>query len=892
MQLHKKYVFALCLACGAWSATAQTNQRALEDFMLRGADFEPIHLTDSLRQLQASDDCLEALQFLYAYMPWPDVANYSVEFHRQQAECALRARRELPWGPQVPQREWLHFVLPARVNNEALDGFRPQYYKELKERVAGLSMREAVLEINHWCHEHVTYKPSDARTSSPLATLQTATGRCGEESTLTVAALRTVGIPARQVYTPRWAHTDDNHAWVEAWVDGEWHFLGACEPEPVLDLGWFNQPASRGMLMHTKVFGRYRGEEEIISQNDCFTEINVTPNYAATALTQVRVVDAAGKPCPGARVEFKIYNYAEFFTVKTAQTNRQGTASIRTGLGDFIAWATDGTHYGFAKIRAGAAGAEVRLTHGSGENFSEHFTVTPPQGSARLPQVSAETAARHARRLAHEDSLRAAYVASFADSAQTLRWCERTGLPFGEVRPYVVRSCGNWRNLQALLEEFPQRETLRWLGTLSEKDLRDFSLPTLRSHLQALHLETAGSLDEEQKDFVYKYIFSPRMHYEALTPWRTDFGQLPAEVADALRNGGAAGLAAWIAANVADNAERNPQGLSLSPARALATRRADALGRALLFVALCRTQGIAARINEVTGAVEYAETKEDEEVPTERSATWLRASLSAGTADAQAAKPAMASLSLTYEPRKFLENPNYYQHFTLSRLAKGRPVLQNYPEDATLATTFRKRCEVEAGDYLLTSGTRLADGSALVQVRVFAAAAGQKCAVPLVLPQEAGTVEVIGSFNSENRYLNAGKAREESILATTGRGYFALGLLKANHEPSNHLLQDLAQQRTALEAWGRPIVLLFESRADLAAFEKRRQEFAGLPRTVVFGIDASGSVRRDLTESGLAAPGDLPVLIVADTFNRVVSATQGYAVGLGTRLASLLGRLK
>ena len=79
------------------------------------------------------------------------------------------------------------------------------------------------------------------------------TGRCGEESTLLVAALRSVGIPARQVYTPRWAHTDDNHAWVEAWADGKWYFLGACEPEPVLNLGWFNAPASRGMLMHTKV---------------------------------------------------------------------------------------------------------------------------------------------------------------------------------------------------------------------------------------------------------------------------------------------------------------------------------------------------------------------------------------------------------------------------------------------------------------------------------------------------------------------------------------------------------------------------------------------------------------------------------------------------------------
>lgn len=78
-------------------------------------------------------------------------------------------------------------------------------------------MEDAILEVNHWCHEKATYQPSDARTHSPLATVYTAIGRCGEESTFLVAALRAVGIPARQIYTPRWAHTDDNHAWVEAW---------------------------------------------------------------------------------------------------------------------------------------------------------------------------------------------------------------------------------------------------------------------------------------------------------------------------------------------------------------------------------------------------------------------------------------------------------------------------------------------------------------------------------------------------------------------------------------------------------------------------------------------------------------------------------------------------
>ena len=113
------------------------------------------------------------------------------------------------------------------------------------------------------------------------------------------------------VYAPL-AHTDDNHAWVEAWADGHWYFFGACEPEPVLNLGWFNSPASRGMLMHTKVFGRYNGPEEIMLETPNYTEINVIDNYAPTAKAIVTVTDADGQPVADAKVEFKIYNYAEF----------------------------------------------------------------------------------------------------------------------------------------------------------------------------------------------------------------------------------------------------------------------------------------------------------------------------------------------------------------------------------------------------------------------------------------------------------------------------------------------------------------------------------------------------------------------------------------------------
>ena len=113
-----------------------------------------------------------------------------------------------------------HFVLPIRVNNENMDSSRWMFFAELKDRIRNLSMADAALEVNHWCHEKVCYRGTDGRTSSPLSTVKTAYGRCGEESTFTVAALRSVSIPARQCYTPRWAHSDDNHAWVEVWIDG------------------------------------------------------------------------------------------------------------------------------------------------------------------------------------------------------------------------------------------------------------------------------------------------------------------------------------------------------------------------------------------------------------------------------------------------------------------------------------------------------------------------------------------------------------------------------------------------------------------------------------------------------------------------------------------------
>lgn len=91
----------------------------------------------------------EALEFLYAYMPLADITDYPGEFHLMNVRSSLRAAEEMPWGKEISESLFRHFVLPVRVNNEHLDSARVVFYGELKERVRSLSLHDAILEVNH-----------------------------------------------------------------------------------------------------------------------------------------------------------------------------------------------------------------------------------------------------------------------------------------------------------------------------------------------------------------------------------------------------------------------------------------------------------------------------------------------------------------------------------------------------------------------------------------------------------------------------------------------------------------------------------------------------------------------------------------------------------------------
>lgn len=840
-------------------------------FLIKAATIDELRTPD-FSGLNASEQEMDALRFLYAYMPLADVTDYPIDFYLENVRATFEAREQMPWGKMVPELLFNHFVLPLRVNNEALDMSRPVFFKELKERVKGMSMEEAILEVNHWCHEHVTYQPSDARTLSPLACLNTAIGRCGEESTFTVAALRSIGIPARQVYTPRWAHTDDNHAWVEAWANGKWHFMGACEPEAVLDLGWFNAPASRALLMHTRAFGDYKGPEEVMSRTRNFTEINLIGNYAATAKVQVQVLDKSGNPVQGAKVEFRIYNYGEFYPAATKYTDKKGTASLTAGKGDMLVWASKDGWYGYGKVTFGKdSKVDIMLTRNNslqrGPTY-ETFDIVPPAEKAYSPKVTPEMAALNKQRFAHEDSIRKAYEATFVSPEKAKTMCP-------DAADYLVKSRGNWRTILEFVNKHSDNmeRTLGVLKGLNDKDMRDVPIAILEDAFNARSSQLGQRVEYEMITSPFKVTLQDAFDDATAAQFKAD----PSK------------LLAWVRDNISIHPEENALHIAQTPMGVWRSRVADGRGRDIFFVDLARSLDIESRMDPVTGKVQYRSGNDWNDVNFE-------------AAEQQNAQT--GTLKLRYTPTPTLDDPKYYHHFTLSRiLDDGSTQLLNYDEGdsgledgSSWSNTFQNGTTLDAGTYMLTSGTRAASGKVLVANRVFKVNPGETTTINLTMRQGSDIVAVIGNFNSESKFrlldseLKPVAGDAVSILSQTGRGYFIVGILGVGQEPTNHAMRDISQVNSAFDKWGRPMVLLFENEAEAQKYSQ--ENYGTLPKNIIYGIDTDGSILRQIAqEMKLQSESQLPVFIISDTFNRVLFCSQGYTIGLGEQLTKVINNL-
>jgi len=179
---------------------------------------------------------------------------------------------------------------------------------------------------------------------------------------------------------------------------------------------------------------------------------------------------------------------------------------------------------------------------------------------------------------------------------------------------------------------------------------------------------------------------------------------------------------------------------------------------------------------------------------------------------------------------------------------------------------------------MMTSGSRMADGSVCAHIQFFPVVDSVSTQAPLVMRTSDGKVSVVGSIDPEVNFLQEGKSSQQSILSATGRGYFILALMGSQDEPSNHAIRELEAASSILNKWGQKVVILTSDR-----------KAEGL--NAVYGSDPGEKVRRVVMNGCGTSSWAMPLIVVADSFGRVVYFSQGYNTSLCSDLQGIIPQL-
>jgi transglutaminase-like putative cysteine protease len=807
----------------------------------------------------------QAVRFLIAYSPLNDLAVLNGEFFLANANVSLNVRNDTKWGKTIPDDIFLHYVLPFRVNNENPDSFRIAYYDEIKNRTRGLDAVATALEINHWCHEKVSYQPADIRTSAPMSTILSARGRCGEESTFTVAALRTAGIPARQVYTPRWAHSDDNHAWVEVWINGEWYYMGSCEPEPVLDRGWFTEPARRAMLIHTKSFGAYSGNENAIIKEKYFSEINNLSKYAVTKTIYIKVLDSENALVPDAMVEYQLYNYAEFYPLAIVPTDKNGISRFETGLGDLIIWARKGDAFNFKKVTVNEVDT-LTINLNRKASGSDNMVLDLGVPVIRTPFKGPETSliAENNKRVNTENVIRQKYIDSWMKPADTESLALKLEADPKVLKDLIGRSMGNYQSIIRFLESTaqPQRTlAITLLCQVAEKDLRDTPASIFSDHLNNVKLFD-GENNKIEKELFDQYILNPRIANEILSGWRGFFQKNLSEELKRAFEKDPIEIVKYLDSDITITDNQNYYNTPITPEGVFQLKVSDSFSRDICFVAICRSLGIPARLEQGSNIPQYFFGKKWNDVHF------------AGFKNPTNSKGFIRFLSSEKNPV-----PEYYIHFTLARFENGRYNTLEYDYNKKV-TDFKDELELASGHYMLVTGNRINDSRILSTISFFDLKTGEHKTVNIELRKDVSKPEISGNIDLKRKIVTSEKIMIP-LDSLSSKG-MVIAWIEPDKEPTKHIFNDLPLLKNELDSWGGNFIFLTNQSEHENYFDFKALK--GLPQKSLFGTDEGSVLLKETTKLGSVSDIRFPYIILVNKSGNIIFRSEGYMIGIGEQI--------
>ena len=676
-----------------------------------------------LAQLDEGSLERQAAEWILAWLPTADLIALRLPLLREHVTLAAQAYRQAPWRDRLPRELWLRFVVPHRVSQEPPQPWRGHFFRELWPRVqdAG-SMELAALEVNRWCREHATFKSTSRRDMGPLTTIARGIGRCEEEMILTIAALRSVGIPARSCATPYWTFCDNNHAWVEAWADGHWYYLGGCEPGHCLNDAWFTGAARRAGFVRSVGYGEFDPlDEPLYRAEDGSTLINSTAVYTDPFTLTVSLDEPAKDD---ARIYVNVLNFGSLRPLASVEAGQR----IQLGPGEYALTAAgaDSSVDLLVKIVRGKPGDEITVTLSSEDRYD--FTASPgfwlryPEADQvprrDLELVEPETKALHELRIRARDddrlklrtpNAREAALLDTLDSATRARLDAILEVPFERVSTIFLL----WEHYS---DPTAREALLAFLEGADDKDLLELSAADIRGHIDhacAVRERLADAGLPVPDSLFYDHVLPARIAWEAGGNWRPGLPLIPlAQNADE-------SLERLLAAyrEQIDPVERGFFGHLMSPSDCWAVGLGSESEMATTLVGLLRRNGFPARWRH--GIVE---TWVGEWVRLDPKLGELHAADDSAESPEEE-RPGILDIAITRGGLPY-EQAQAYTHFNVCRPKVG------YLESPWWEPRLGPQ-EWDAGEYFLCSAMRVPGGSIYGRLRSFSITAGETTRVAL-----------------------------------------------------------------------------------------------------------------------------------------------------------------
>lgn len=817
----------------------------------------PVLQQESGRFTGLKEEVAIAMKYLYNAMPFSDISNYSFDTFLDYAENGMYLWNQSAFGKEIPESVFLPYILYHRVNDEEILPCRSLFHKLLAKRVKGLTRKEAVIEVNYWCTEEASYRSTDERTAASLTVYRCGYGRCGEESAFFVSALRSIGIPARQVYAPRWSHCDDNHAWVEAWCDGKWYFTGACEPEEILNKGWFNSASSRAMLIHSRLFNMplcgirsekceektfshsiihgsgTDGMEEIIGKAGMAVILNQLGRYAFTKEVAVRIKDMEGHPVRAAQVEFQILNYSEFYPIAVVSTDEDGKAYIRTGLGSM------NIHVA-REQKAMDILVDTRLQNQIDITFQE--------------DIQKEDCWQAFDMIAPLDRpVNTDMPSSLQKKEGTLKLEKANDKRLSKLKKVRNTEIETFINLDSIEKKLKEKMS----GILTSKDRNDCKEDILKEHFQyALPYK-----DFYKEEIFIKYILNPRILNEPLYNYRKlihDF--FSAEEKKCFQKKPVL-IWEWINSHIQSHDGREYPNLVTLPSGCLRTGTGSNLSKSILFAAIARSLGIPARLRITDRAMEYYFNGEF--LPVFQSNT--------------------ETAVLTLLGGKKSMNWIYYQNYSIA-VYQNNSYTTIHPESEDFVKG-RLKLSLKPGKYRIITSNRLPNGNIFASRYILNLKAGEEKEVVLSM-REARLKDML-----ENLSMNDFNLLDETGNIVTGseitkEGKKILLWLEEGMEPTEHILNELLERKEDFREFSGDLYLILKSKKSLE-HPAVSEVLKAFPKAGILYDDFKENVQT-LCRRLYVDPDKLPLIAVTGSRLNAIYAASGYNVGTGDLLLRLL----